>query len=166
MNRRSKLVVGCLAAVLTLSACSASKPVPEGSGAEPPPASTAEAPVTSPAPEAPAAPAAQTQVTGTVLYRERIALSPAAVVKVELVEGKAEGGEGTVLAEQTLTSPGQVPIAFSVSVVSERIRPEGSYFVRARIEDGGRVFSAPAPVPVLTQGHRGSDVQVMLRSGG
>jgi putative lipoprotein len=85
----------------------------------------------------------ETQVTGSVFYLEE-----------------------SVIGEQTLSSPGQVPIRFSVGVPPERIRPEGSYVVRARITDGGRTFTTPEPVPVLTQGHPSQDVRVRLRMGG
>jgi putative lipoprotein len=59
-----------------------------------------------------------------------------------------------------------VPIRFSVGVSPERIRPEGSYVVRAHITDAGRTFTTPEPVPVLTQGHPNQDVRVRLRIGG
>jgi putative lipoprotein len=108
----------------------------------------------------------ETQVTGSVFYLERIALSPEAVVQVEVVEASPEGGKESVIGTQTLGSPGQVPIHFSVGVPAERIRPEGSYLVRARITDGGRTFTTSEPVPVLTQGHPSQDVRVRVRIGG
>jgi putative lipoprotein len=155
MIRRLTVLAGCLG-VLTLAAC-ASAPQPPVD--MPPPAKQEETPV-KPAENA------QTQVTGEVFYVERIALSPAAVVQVEVVEVAAEGGTESVLGAQTLSSPGQVPIRFSVGVPSERIRPEGSYVVRARITDGARTFASPEPLQVLTQGHPGQDVRVRVRIGG
>ena len=155
MIRRITVLAGCCAA-LTLTAC----------------ATTPEAPVNKPPPvdkEEPAArpsEAAETRVTGSVFYLERIALSPEAVVQVEVVEVAPEGGTASVIGAQRLSSPGQVPISFSVGVPAERIRPEGSYAVRARITDGGRTFSTPEPVPVLTQGHPSQDVRVRVRIGG
>ncbi len=155
MIRRLTVLAGCLGA-LTLAAC----------------ASTPQPPVDTPSPakqeETPVKPteSAQTPVTGEVFYLERIALTPAAVVQVEVVELAAGGGTESVLGTQTLSSPGQVPIRFSVGVPSERIRPEGSYVVRARITDGGRTFSTSEPVPVLTQGHPGQEVRVRVRVGG
>jgi putative lipoprotein len=114
----------------------------------------------------PPTPGAETLVTGTVRYRERIALTPEAVVQVEVVEVTPEGTAGAVIGEQTIRSPGQVPIPFSVAIPSERIRAEGSYAVRARITDGGRVFGTAEPVRVLTQGNLSSDVQILVRLGG
>jgi putative lipoprotein len=100
------------------------------------------------------------------MYRERIALTPAAVVQVEVVELTKEGSPGTVIGQQTIQSPGQVPIPFTVAITPQQLRADATYVVNARITDGGRVFSTAAPVPVLTQGNRSSEVQVLVRSGG
>jgi putative lipoprotein len=155
MTRRITLLAGCFAA-LTLAACATT----------PEPSMDKTTPVNQEETSARPTEAAETRVTGSVFYLERIALTPEAVVQVEVVEVAPEGGKESVLGEQTLSSPGQVPIGFSVSVPSERIRPEGSYVVRARITDGGRTFTTPEPVPVLTQGHPSQDVRVRLRIGG
>ncbi|MDY7232951.1 YbaY family lipoprotein [Hyalangium rubrum] len=161
MTRRITALAGCLAA-LTLSACASTPPTPETQTPETQ-APEMKTPDTTPT-ERPTPPAS-TQVTGTVRYRERIALSPEAVVQVEVVEVSAEGRPGDVVGTQTLRSPGQVPIPFSVDVPSERIRADATYLVRARITDGARTFSTPEPITVLTQGGRTTDVEVLLRSG-
>jgi putative lipoprotein len=155
MIRRLTVLAGCFAA-LTLAAC-ATTPAP--SVDKTPPVDPEETPVRP-------TETGETQVTGSVFYLERIALSPQAVVQVEVVEVAPEGGMETVIGQRTLSSPGQVPIGFSVGVPSERIRPAGAYVVRARITDGGRTFTTPEPVPVLTQGHPSQDVRVRLRIGG
>ncbi|ADO68300.1 YbaY family lipoprotein [Stigmatella aurantiaca] len=161
MTQAKSVLLGCLAA-LALSACASKAgatrkeaPAPAASSS---PAAEAEAP-------AAPVPAPPLQVTGKVLYRERIALTPEAVVKVEVVETGSEKAEGGVIAEQSFAHPGQVPIPFTVDVAPERIRPDGSYFLRARILDGGRVYSSTEPIPVLTQGNKSSDVQVRVRLG-
>ncbi|SEU02143.1 YbaY family lipoprotein [Stigmatella erecta] len=161
------VIMGCLAA-LALSACaSKGAATREGAQAQAPEASPPAAPPSPAEAEAPAAPppAPHFQVTGEVLYRERIALTPAAVVKVEVVES-GSNKEGGVIAEQSFANPGQVPIPFSVEVAPERVRPEASYFLRARILDGGRVYSSTEPIPVLTQGNKSNGVQVRVRQGG
>jgi putative lipoprotein len=107
-------------------------------------------------------PQASMELTGSVFYRERIALTPAAVLQVEVVEAGTE----SVVAQQTYQSPGQVPLRFSVTVPGESIRPEATYLLRARITDGSRSFSAAQAIPVLTQGNPHQDVQVLVRSGG
>ena len=148
MNRPTLTLAGWLAA-LTLAACASTAPSTQGGSTD----STAQ-------------PDNGTQVTGSVMYRERIALTPGAVVQVEVVELTQDGSPGTVIGQQTIQNPGQVPIPFSVDVNPQRVRAEGSYAVNVRITDGERVFSTATPVPVLTQGHRSSDVQVLVRSGG
>lgn len=155
MIRHAPVLAGCITA-LTLAACATT---PEAPVDRTPPVDTQE---TAPRPTE----AGETRVTGSVFYLERIALTPAAVLQVEVVEVAPEGGEASVLGEQTQSGPGQVPIHFSVGVPAERLRPEGSYGVRARITDGGRRFTTPEPVPVLTQGHPSQDVRVRLRTGG
>ena len=154
MNRRIAVLAGCIAA-LTLAACAASTP----------PATPAPPPAPPPT-EAQAGTQAETRVTGSVFYRERIALTPDAVLQVEVVESAAPGGTERVVGTQTIQSPGQVPIAFSVAVPSDRIHPDATYTLRARITDAGRAYVTPAPIPVLTQGHPSQDVQVLVRIGG
>lgn len=155
MIRRLTVLAGCFAA-LTLAACATT----QGPTVDKTPPVDAQTPSAQPPANA------ETRVTGSVFYVERIALSPAAVVQVEVVEVAPQGGTESVIGAQTLSSPGQVPIPFSVGIPSERIRPEGSFVVRARITDGGRTFTTPEPVPVLTQGHPGQDVRVRVRIGG
>ncbi|QRK10856.1 YbaY family lipoprotein [Archangium violaceum] len=168
MTRPLTLLVGCLTA-LTLAACATTQRVAQEDTPTDPAEAPAEAPTGAPATppaETPAEAPAETQVTGSVTYRERIALTPDAVVQVEVVESSPGEGSETVVGEQTLQSPGQVPIRFSVTVPSERIRPGATYVVRARITDAGRVYTTPTPVPVLTQGHSSQDVTVRVRVGG
>ncbi|WP_224241010.1 YbaY family lipoprotein [Hyalangium gracile] len=164
MTRQTPVLLGC-AALLTLSACASTRSAQPDETPAPAPQPAPEAPAT-PGTQPVATPGATLQVTGAVRYRERIALSPEAVVQVEVVELMPDGTAGTVLGEQTLRNAGQVPIAFSVAIPQERIRPEATYGVRARITDAGRSFSTPAPVPAITQGSVSSDVQVLLRVGG
>jgi putative lipoprotein len=148
MTRPTIMLAGLLAA-LTLVACASTAPSTQGGSTD----STSQ-------------PDNATQVTGSVMYRERIALTPDAVVQVDVVELQQDGSPGTVIGQQTIKSPAQVPIPFAVDIHPQRVRAEGSYAVNVRITDGARVFTTAAPVPVLTQGHRSSDVQVLVRSGG
>ena len=50
------------------------------------------------------------KVSGTIAYRERILLTPEAVVKVSLQDVSLAAAPATELAEQEITSPGQDPI--------------------------------------------------------
>jgi putative lipoprotein len=177
MNRRISPLAGWLVTLL-LTACaskspstpagspdSPSQPAPSTGGPVGPSNPAAPPPSSETAPPTDTAPSMLTQVTGNVTYRERIALSPDAVLTLEVMELTPEGKPGDILSQQFVTGPGQVPIPFSVAINPQNIRPEASYVLTARIKDGGRTFGTPTPVPVLTQGHRSTDIQVLLRSG-
>ena len=139
MNRRHALWVGSL--VFVLSGCATTRTAP-------PPAAEA----------APPPPPARTGVSGSVSYLERMALTPEAVVHVEVVR---QGPAPRVVGEQTLQSPGQVPIAFSLTL-TEPLDTEADYVLRASITDGGRQLSSREAVPVLTRGHPSEGVRVRV----
>ena len=142
MNRRHALWVGSL--VFVLSGCATTRTAP-------PPAAEA----------APPPPPARTGVSGSVSYLERMALTPEAVVHVEVVrQGPAEGAS-RVVGEQTLRTPGQVPIDFTLTL-TEPLDPEADYVLRASITDGARQLSSGEAVPVLTRGHPSEGVRVRV----
>lgn len=93
--------------------------------------------------QAPAAAATSARmVTGTVAYPERMALTPAASVQVTI-----ENAAGDVVGSQTIESPGQVPVSWSVVIPAASYDPRGSYRVSASISEGGQVrFATPEPV--------------------
>lgn len=70
---------------------------------------------------------------GELTYRERIALPEGAYARVALLE-VGEGGNDLV-SEQELRRPGQVPIAFSLTVPGEILEREREYGLRAAIYD-------------------------------
>jgi uncharacterized lipoprotein YbaY/uncharacterized lipoprotein NlpE involved in copper resistance len=102
-----------------------------------------------------AAPAGQDQhLSGTVTYRERMALSPSAVVEVRLEDVTRPGTAPPMIARTRVERPGQVPIRFDLPYEPLAISPTGRYAVRATISDGGVVlFTSMDTVLVLTQGH-------------
>ncbi|PFG45901.1 putative lipoprotein [Vibrio sp. ES.051] len=74
-------------------------------------------------------------ITGTVAYRERIALPPNAVVTVSLEDVSLADAPAKVLAKQTFETQGkQVPFSFELNYDSNEIKPNHRYSVRARIE--------------------------------
>lgn len=93
------------------------------------------------------------QVTGTVTYRERMALPPTAVVTVKLVDVSRADAPAMVIGEQVIPTEGrQVPFAFSIAYDPAQIQPRYTYAVQARIEDGGRLlFISDRVYPVLTR---------------
>jgi putative lipoprotein len=79
-----------------------------------------------------------TTVSGTVTYRQREALTPEAVVFVDLRDA---GGapEDPPLARARIGSPGQVPIAFTLTYDPASLDPSRSYALSARIVDRGEL---------------------------
>jgi uncharacterized lipoprotein YbaY/heat shock protein HslJ/uncharacterized lipoprotein NlpE involved in copper resistance len=93
-------------------------------------------------------------VTGTITYRERIALTPSATVEVRLEDVTRPGGASPVIARTHITNPGQVPIRFNLDYDTALIDPAGRYAVRATISDAGAaLFDSIDTTLVLTQGH-------------
>jgi len=101
-------------------------------------------------------------ITGTVAYRERIALSPEAVVEVSLLDVSRQDVEATVIARQTIANPGQVPVNFELEYDTQDIDEHMSYAISARISEGGDLrFVSDTHTPVLTRG-AGRHVDMVL----
>jgi uncharacterized lipoprotein YbaY len=113
-------------------------------------------------------PPRQSTLTGTVTYRERIALPPDAIVEVRLEDVSRADAPAIVVAEQTITSPGQVPIAFSLSYDPSAIEERFTYAVRARITDasGRLLFITTTMNRVLTRGAPTDGVELVLQRVG
>jgi putative lipoprotein len=92
-------------------------------------------------------------LTGTVTYVQRNALTPEAVVQVELRDVSDPQAEPALVAKQVIRKPGQVPIAFSLEYDPAAILPSHRYSVSARISDRGQLqFVTDTEVPVLGSG--------------
>lgn len=102
-------------------------------------------------------------VTGSVTYRERIALTPDAVVEVKILGG--HGPDRPTLASCRTTDPVQVPVAFAIPVASGNVPGDGTIAIVATITDRGRVaWATPEPVP-FTLGRGESDAgTIVLRA--
>ena len=81
-------------------------------------------------------------VTGSITYRERIALPPTAQVEITLADVSLADAPSTTIAQQAFTADGrQVPFAFSLTVDQRPLDPRHSYAVSARITDAsGRLM--------------------------
>jgi putative lipoprotein len=97
--------------------------------------------------------AKEAMVTGTVTYRERIALSADAVVEVRLSDVSRQDVAAPVVAETTVRPAGrQVPIAFELRYDPSKIEPNRTYAVRATITSAGRMmFTTTTAYLVITQ---------------
>jgi len=112
---------------------------------------------------APLAPAAadSLEVSGTLLYHERVMLPPGATASVALVALDRPGD--APLAETTFTPEGQPPIPFALRAPAA-LDTTRAYGLRARLEaEGGTMrWTTLEPVPILTRGH-GRTAEVVLR---
>lgn len=72
-------------------------------------------------------------ISGEVLYRERIALPPNAVMAVQLADVSLADAPAAIVAEQTVDPAGQVPIKFELRFDPSVIQPNMSYALQARI---------------------------------
>ncbi len=85
--------------------------------------------------------ASTSKVTGSITYRERIALPPSAVVTVKLVDVSLADAPAVLIAEQVIPTAGrQVPFEFALAYGASRIQPSHTYAVQVRIEDGGKLL--------------------------
>lgn len=103
-----------------------------------------------------ALPTAETgMVTGTVAYRERMALPPDAVVQVQLSDVSLQDVAAQALAETSLSPKGrQVPLPFELRYDPAKVVPGHRYAVRATIRSEGQLlFTTDTHTPVLTEGH-------------
>lgn len=93
-------------------------------------------------PRAAPAPKGLVTLTGTALYRERIALPPDARLSVQISDVSLMDAPAPVIAQTEAATEGrQVPLAFSLTYDPTRIQARGRYSVSARITDGaGRLI--------------------------
>ena len=94
-------------------------------------------------------------VSGTVNYRERIALTPGATLEVELRDVSYTDAPAPLIARQTISGPGQVPIRFKVEYNREDIDSRNRYSVSAQIieSDGRLAFTNDTAYEVITDGN-------------
>ena len=103
-------------------------------------------------------------VTGTVSYRERIAIVGDAEVRVELLDVSRQDAPARKLAEQVQTLEGrQVPIPFELTYDADDIDERFTYAVRGEIVAGDKVlFRSTQTTPVITRGNPVEDVELVL----
>ncbi|MBB3891210.1 putative lipoprotein [Phenylobacterium haematophilum] len=98
------------------------------------------------------APVAKGQVTGSVLYRERIMLPPTATVTVSLADTSLMDAPAKIIDTQVLTG-GSPPYKFTLNYDPAQIVANHTYTVSARIEVDGKLrFITDTHTPVITRG--------------
>ena len=104
-------------------------------------------------------------VTGTVTYRERIALTPEALVEVKLLDVSIADASAKLIAEQTIKPQHQVPIPFELTYDPAVIDERYTYAVRATIRERGQLmFTTDRSYRVLTRGSPSHVDLVLVRS--
>jgi putative lipoprotein len=96
-----------------------------------------------------------TTLTGTLAYRERVALPADAIAEISLVDATTQDVAAPVIAKATLQSEGkQVPLPFSLHYDASRIDKTHLYTARATIRSGGQLlFTTDQVRGVITQGN-------------
>ena len=94
-------------------------------------------------------------VTGTATYRERLELTPGAILEVELRDVSYADAAAPLIARQVIPNPGQVPIKFRVGYNKDDISDRNRYSVSARIveSDGRLAFTNDTAYEVITRGN-------------
>ena len=95
------------------------------------------------------------QAAGRLIYLERLALPPSAIVRVELRDTSRADASARTLASQTIPTSQGPPFAFSLTAPRAGIDPRATVSVFAEIRDGRRLMfitDTRYPVP-----HEGAD---------
>lgn len=98
---------------------------------------------------------AAASVTGTVSYRERVALPPDAIAEISLIDATAANASSPPVASTTVQSQGaQVPLPFALHYDAGKIDKTHLYTIRASLMSGGELlFATDIARAVITQGN-------------
>lgn len=96
----------------------------------------------------PAAGATTATYKGTVAYLDRMALSPEAVLKVEILN--TQTNDVLAFSERQLEGA-QIPVPFIIEVTSTDASPNAQYYLRASLLEDGRPTRVTPPVDVTPQ---------------
>lgn len=109
-------------------------------------------------------PPALPAVTGTVSYKERIALAPDAELVVRLFDQSKVNAQPTEIAKKVISPLGAPPIPFAIEYDPSKVDSIGTYSLEALIRQEGQVlFLSSEKYLVLTHGKgRVVDVQMTL----
>ncbi|CAN7306100.1 YbaY family lipoprotein [Aminobacter sp. LjRoot7] len=111
----------------------------------------------------------ETLVTGEVLYRERIALPPNAVLSVQLADISLADAPAKILGEQKIDPAGQVPIRFAIPFDPTAIKTNMTYALQARISVDDQLWfinDVRHSLDPLTAGPQTIQVKMVRQSAG
>ena len=93
-------------------------------------------------------------VSGTVAYRERIAMPSGSVLTVSLLDVSRADAPADVISQIEVPEPGNVPIDFELVYDPDAIVARHHYVVRATIVVAGRLsWTTDTAHHVITDGH-------------
>ncbi|MCB1466115.1 MAG: YbaY family lipoprotein [Rhizobiaceae bacterium] len=92
------------------------------------------------------------RLSGDLTYRERMSLPPDTVATIEINHVSSCSGRIASISRQRIRNPGQVPIAFDLSVEPDHIPKTGTFVVRAEISVSERTLFATELVHDLEAG--------------
>lgn len=96
--------------------------------------------------------AARMTLSGTITYRERIALPPA-IAEIRLIDASLADAPSTTIASTTIKTDRQVPIPYRLHFDPKSIRAGHRYMLQATISvDGSMWFTTTTAYPVLEGG--------------
>ena len=106
-------------------------------------------------------------VTGTITYRERIALTPNAAVEIKLQDVSRADAPAVTMGEQIIENPGQVPIAFEIEYDPADIDDRFTYAIGVRITESGELaFINDTRYQVITRDSPTHVDMVLVKVGG
>ncbi len=102
-------------------------------------------------------------ITGTVVYRERMAVSPRAVVRVSLEDVSRTDVASTQIAETRFLASGGPPYAFALGYDPARIDERHRYSLRATIRlDDRLLFTSTEHIEPFG----GDSIEILVRRAG
>ncbi len=107
-------------------------------------------------------------LSGTVTYRERIALVPGHELTVQLLDVSLADAPSITLAETSRTVTTQVPLAFTLDYEASDVESRHRYVLRATLHDpaGNLAWTTDTAHPVLEDGQPTSGHEIVLKRVG
>jgi putative lipoprotein len=103
-------------------------------------------------------------VTGTVLYRERIAMPANGTVHVELVDISRQDVPPIVVAEHTIITEGKTPpYPFTLQYDPSKIDSRHVYAVQARVMVNDKVWFTTTDSYLVITNNQGTDLEVVMK---
>jgi putative lipoprotein len=103
-------------------------------------------------------------VRGTVNYRQRVALPPTAIVRVQIVDVARADAPARVVASQVIAAKGeQVPFAFSLEAPADAVTPGSRLALQARIEVDGQLRFINTPAFPLSSQSAARPIEIVVQ---